>query len=707
MKSRIEKLATFNLELANRLSDFVISNKRMGEEIEQLKKEKEQLRDKIQEHERTSSQGDSEVRRLRDALIYSNTYHEVIPLCDKLIDLQSHLAKIEDDCRQKKEEMELTARQTRELKKVYSELLKIESQLGFENLRELPEMYRKSIEEFDQFQRDNSDLKFAIKCLEQDRANKEVLLEKKDNEIKILMYLNHELINEWRLSDPSANPLKYSKEFFARRKFHVTNETVITIDDLYRDIGSLQSQVASLQKVASLERRQIDSLKASIEEKTRTIEALNKRLDSHQSDHLTLHRERSVHDQSNSSIKDDTLVQEQSLLKDQVAHLTTVNHRLNMQLVDLEIDNKKKEAVVHQLQGDIAQITTMYKESVSLPAADFSRQDNELLAEENSLLHEKIQAYKQLYSVLSTYKCDLDTQFSDILPTITSLIYVDSQIKQDIEVNRELVRANLTNRVLQERDLLHRHKIHALQAYIDVVNNKCSNMNNIIVECMDNIERLQKERDSLEANTYLEKVKQYLEQKSNELTEYNMKMDQIIVSYDNIKTSMLGDNSSVSSRHEQIQEELMQQIDGIKTEYNARFEAIIAACEQKAEDAKSHFRQQLEEKEAELSRLQAKVASCEYEGKASILVQLSGITSIVLELKRELTDAHSHLKMMDLTIDAVDKINRGQTSEMMASIASKVTAIIEEAKQKPVASPDAYSTALTSIQAHIIKAIPL
>ena len=232
-------------------------------------------------------------------------------------------------------------------------------------------------------------------------------------------------------------------------------------------------------------------------------------------------------------------------------------------------------------------------------------------------------------------------------------------------------------------------------------------MNNIIVECMDNIERLQKERDSLEANTYLEKVKQYLEQKSNELTEYNMKMDQIIVSYDNIKTSMLGDNSSVSSRHEQIQEELMQQIDGIKTEYNARFEAIIAACEQKAEDAKSHFRQQLEEKEAELSRLQAKVASCEYEGKASILVQLSGITSIVLELKRELTDAHSHLKMMDLTIDAVDKINRGQTSEMMASIASKVTAIIEEAKQKPVASPDAYSTALTSIQAHIIKAIPL
>ena len=107
MKSRIEKLATFNLELANRLSDFVIANKRMGQEIDHLKQDKELLKEKIQEHERNSSQGDSEVRRLRDALIYSNTYHEVIPLCDKLIELQSHLAKIEEDCRQKKEEMDL------------------------------------------------------------------------------------------------------------------------------------------------------------------------------------------------------------------------------------------------------------------------------------------------------------------------------------------------------------------------------------------------------------------------------------------------------------------------------------------------------------------------------------------------------------------------------------------------------------------------
>ena len=716
MKERVEVLMEDNIGMYNVMVDMRVREKMGRIEADRSEKEKELLRKRVEQYEKDRESVDNEIKKYRYTLEHTDSNNSVIPICDKLIELQQYLGKIDHEQRTKSEEVARLEVQTKELKHAIGDLLRLECDIGYEKLREVPQLYKKCIEDYERMEKECREMREEVRKGEEDRQNKEYLIERLVKENKMLLYLNQKLCEEWKMSDPTANTARYGRDYFLNGSKQVTcmyhSEAFASIDEVYEQNRELRKNLGEVRMAEKSVRNDFEKLRDELNIRERDIEVFKKKLENQSEERRSGdeggEREvgvvgmgfgmKSVH-----GVNEGLLVDENKMLKDHLKEVSMMNSKLNLSIVENEIDIEKRDAIIEDLRKDLQTVRMLYHTSMS----EMSELKNETLKrlefdnkklerekittmKENGLLLERVNCFKEAFKSLNEYYVTLDDRKSEERNYIQTLVsLVDEEMwgtvdqarrhllmdEEAVENIKKVVHYQMLDRIHSERETLLDFKIQAHMSYIGILENKLNNMENVVKEFMEKILDLQKERDDLETNSVLERVKQYLEMKSNELEKYREKLETNLTMSNELNVRMSKDVGDADSLNEEIKSLMSGRVEEIRVEYQKRFNEIIEKSETSMELVKREYLSKLDSKEKELIEMKQKVETGKYEERSELTSKLEMLTKAVEVLRKEAFQYRSLNRMMDLNLEAVEKSHKEMVDELIIRYESKISSI--------------------------------
>lgn len=635
----------------------------------------------------------------------------------KLEELHTYGQEVHIKCNEMDQSIKDKEKKVAELDSELSELLKLESILGYSYLKDQAKMSTTLIKEFETVKNQNRGLSKQVQNLEFDQQAKQNLIASLQKEVVMLVFLNGRLSQQLAEVDPESTPSRYSVEFFKKNKKlkghdlemynHVKDQQSIRIEQ-QNEINLLRAEIEGSRKEAEQLRRQNDAkmkelaeAKAEIDKlkKART-ETTNQPVSSVQTAKLSpfeeLNQEESPHEmreKHEAKVERESLLAECTTLRAQIKELVVMNDNLNLTTFDLQIERdslkqsllklQKEEQSILELHRQVVQEKTALEVQLARVGVEKQALETELniRSDEQSLFNRSIAYFqgslKELKDCLGASKLHEEkrsTTEHELLASLekwtehqsTLLTQLSQERRKTAECEGISVQKEFEAKVQFEKNQLLQFKVEALSAYSATLEQKARNLETSLSEFLARIKVLEAERESMETNAALEAVQTFLETKKAELEATSQRLDSVFEDNEKVRQAETKAVSELALTTQETIHELEAKFGAAKAMLEARVIEVQEQARQSLEHIKIQGQASLQSRADEIALLKQKLDRAELEGNSEIKKDLEALLSANDSLQKELTILETRLALEVVNSSAIQEMEKIEQSLLSA-----------------------------------------
>jgi chromosome segregation ATPase len=488
-----------------------------------------------------------------------------------------------------------------------------------------------------------------------------------------MLYLNEKLMRDMKSLDPEANFTGYSREYFRRKKVvsEEDEELLFTVEEICTAEENAQLARMELETEVDKYREILREREEKLKLKDAKIEEQRQRLQMCENENFLQAKNKTTFvqlEQYAGQLNQNLMASENQELKDQIRKLVELNNSLNLKLLDFEVDSIKLNNQLEEKSRSYEALSKDYQmTSQELAVLKFVENkrlahetvrlegDSSLLLIEISLMQERIQSFEQTFDTLNEYFVSLQGKKeieNDMARKVFELIdkkLYQHKVEFDKYVSRQneeyrsagaLAREQMKSKVQQEKVGLIEFKLQALTSYNSILQNKTANLEKVLGDYLVKIKELEEEREKLEANSAIEKIKLYLENKKQHFDSVTSSLNQTLEGYEEMRRADLENAKACVDTFNNLKKDGDEQISALRSSFESRFEEIMNKTGDQFRALRAQTEETVRQKEEEIKSLTARLSNVEFEGKNDLITKLE----ILLEEHQKALDQITRLE---------------------------------------------------------------
>lgn len=609
-------------------------------------------------------------------------------LYNKVEQLDKYLSSLKNDIKASTIERDRLKQKTEQMNNSLREMYSLDCDIGFDQAKELHKKHKRLVKSNEELQKQLSQIKIEDKTSSLQMQAIKTLLSKRTSENSVLLFLNSKLKEQLLEYVPDINLAKFTPYYFRKCRVIGLTDNDASLVSSYEDLFNIEERLTiknlRLEEELKSRNREISNL-ADINKQLRS--ELSQKIES-----LEKYEMKSVMDITGKKnlkkiegfiegINKSVVLSEVDKLKEELTKKSRREAELksnNIQLeAQLELSRRLGDALrdkyhkLTQIKLNSSGTTQLLKETPTLL--------DKQLRSENGLLRERILSFKAALTTISDYFKDKKSNDSSIRTSIETIAQIFSDRLFDIrevQGNTEMIEGlELENESLKSQvSALTRLNIAEVEGYklrnevLSSFNNnleyKCRNLILMLRDFSHRVEQLEKERENLEANSILERLKDYLLDQSRSIDSLHAKYHDELQAHEKSRESYQQQMGSLEIELNKMREGKVEEFNLIKEEFEKRFESIVDQIENRIKDTCNQRIEAVKIKEDELNKLEEELNNCSFDGKESMMNRIKALIEENKALKAEMLSltAKADMRLIGLVTVSDDIANKAINS---------------------------------------------
>lgn len=627
----------------------------------------------------------------------------------RLDELHKHSKDVHTKVHQMNHEVSHKEQLLRDLTQKIGELQKLEGIWGYEFLKDIT---TDSIKKSETIKQQNFQLSQQVENLEFDQRAKDSLISALQKEVIMMTFLNGRLSDQLAEADPESGVSKYSHEFFKRNKKLKDKDA-----ELYKKVKDQVSSRVKYEHECLLLREQLDStlgentvLRDQLQAKNKELEQTKREAIKQRPRSESVHQVASIEQPESTSSFDEAheeltrkheldahvanlekqnLIQECSELRQQLRDTVVMNDQLNLSCLDLRLERDSLALTVAKLEKDLESILKIHSDALQelakaqLEVSKVKIEKEVIQSDLNSRLtseaffNEKTAYFHQSLKELKVYLINSHSQEEkrsaaeiELLGSLEKWTLHQYKLIEELahersryaEANGVKIKKEFESKLQEEKIQIMDFKIQALGAYSGVLEQKCKNLEVSIGEFFSRVKTLEAERESMETNTALEAVKEFLDTKRRELEAAALHLDEVFDQNEQTRRSEAEAAELLATSTQQTIQNLQAQFASAKDSLEARVLEVQEQARQSLEVVKRQGQASLQARADEIAQLKQKLEKADLEGSLEMKKDLESLLNANELLQKELTILETRLALEDLNHKAIQEIEKIELS---------------------------------------------
>lgn len=619
-------------------------------------------------------------------------------LISKIVVLSNYLSKISKEVDNKQQVKELLEKKIYQLNSNYKKVQYFDNDKSIITIKEFNSKFKSLKNENDRLKAKLRNKEPPKQQLINKLESQKVLLGKRSKENKVLILLNTLLKRRLLSCDSNINLLQYSHLLFKKgqKMNSQTNNLCTSIEDLQKSEQKLNFKCHDLSSSLKSVQVRLDNSNVEIERLNAIIMKKQESLDKYELKSVmdvtgkknlqklsgfvnNLQQKTIVRDLDNlkevlsKKIKSEALAQAKvSKLETQYEILTKMNDGLKLQYSQL---------LKHKMNGNTDNKSSFIDSNSEKLITKKLQRENQLLKERISVLIDSLSTIRDHFMGKDTVnsvvaqkidqlRIDINNQLSDL----GSIPFENGKISSLEIENLSLKSKNEMQIQIHGKQILQlRNRNEVLRSYTDILEYKSQNSVQIMKDFAQKVETLEKERESMKANSLLEKLKDYMEQQNIKIEEMKSKYEVELENSTQVRRKAVSEAQDIEAEFQILKAGKIKEFNIVKKDIEDQFDQVMSSVDQKIKDVCEKRLHSIKSKEDELSELESKLRESSFEGKEELVLKMESLLKENKDVKGELLSTLARMEMIKksqpiLIKKVVERVKKSQDQRETISL---------------------------------------